>query len=310
MKIILSGGSGFIGRALQQKLSGEGHEVVVLTRKTSSLGSDPKIAGVRPQQIRFVPWDGETLGPWAAELEGSAAVVNLAGESIVGRRWTAVQKEKIVQSRIRATKVLVDAMDRVDNRPYVLVNASAVGYYGNVPEAEVTEDSAQGSDFLAHTCGRWEQEARRAEALLSIRVVLARMGIVLDQGGGALAKMLPPFLFFMGGPLGSGRQWVPWVHREDVVEILYYAIQNPRVAGPVNVTAPSPVRMQEFCKILGRTLGRPSWAPVPAPALRALLGEMADALLTGQRAKPRKIQAVGYPFRYPDLGPALRNILS
>lgn len=326
MKIILSGGSGFIGKALQQKLASYGHEVVVLTRGTAGdgpVGDGP--AGDTPSSFsakrpvpqrtvpyrtvpRFIPWDGETLGPWVGELEGSAAIVNLAGESIISKRWTPSQKERIVQSRIRAAKVLVDAMNKVDNRPCVLVNASAVGYYGNVPEGEVTEEAAQGSDFLAQTCGRWEKEARHAEAL-SVRVVLARIGIVLAKGGGALAKMLPPFLFFMGGALGSGKQWFPWIHRDDVLEILYYAIQNPRVSGPVNVTAPNPVRMGEFCQTLGRVLGRPSWAPVPAFVLRMLLGEMAEMLLTGQRAVPRKIQTVGYHFQYPHLEEALSSLL-
>jgi uncharacterized protein (TIGR01777 family) len=248
-------------------------------------------------------------GPWVEKLEGADAVINLAGESIAAKRWTAAQKELIVNSRLDATKVLVDAIGRVSAKPSVLVNASAVGYYGNVESGDVTEDHAKGTGFLADTCVRWEAEANRAKTLGG-RVVIIRIGIVLEKGGGALSKMIPPFQMFLGGPLGSGRQWFPWVHREDVIGAILFALQNPNLSGPVNAVSPNPVTMKEFCKALGRAMHRPSSAPVPAFMVKLLLGEMSEMLLTGQRAVPKKLQDAGYRFRYPELDNALAAIFT
>jgi len=192
-------------------------------------------------------------------------------------------------------------------KPKVFISSSAVGYYGNVDEGEVLESHPKGRGFLADTCERWENEARKAEAL-GIRTVLLRIGIVLEKGGGALGKMLPPFRLFAGGPIGSGKQWFPWIHRADVVDIILFAIKTEALKGPVNMTAPTPLRMKEFSAGLGDAIHRPSWAPVPAFALKTLLGEMADMLLEGQKAVPKKLIGAGYRFRYPELGRALKSI--
>lgn len=303
MKIILSGGTGFIGAALLRRFLEKGHRVVLLTRNPGSAPL-PAAGAVEP-----VLWDAKTLGPWASHLEGADAVVNLAGESVAAGRWTRERKEKIFSSRIESTKLLVSAIAQAKKRPSVLVNASAVGYYGDVPEGEVSESFPQGSGFLAELCGRWEQEARAAEEL-GVRRVSLRIGVVLEKEGGALAKMLPPFYFFMGGPLGSGRQWFPWIHRKDVLEIILFALENPKVLGALNAAAPDPVNLKDFCSALGRALHRPSWAPVPAFALRLMLGEMSEILLTGQKAVPKRLVELGYQFRHPKLDQALASIFS
>lgn len=300
MKIIVSGGTGFIGRALVQRLTSEGHKIIIFTRseQNPNLNSD-----------RMTRWDAKTMGPWAKELEGADAVIHLAGESIVAKRWSPEQKIKIKNSRIHSTRILIEAIERCSVRPRVLINASAVGYYGNVREGSVTEDAPKGKGFLADVCEVWENEARQAE-VLGVRTVYIRTGVVLEKDGGALSKMLPPFILYIGGPLGSGKQWFPWIHRDDVIEILIFIINHAAISGPVNVVAPHPVRMRKFCKTLGKALKRPSWAPVPAFVLRTLLGEMSEMLLEGQRAIPEKLLKAGYPFRYPKLDEALDAILN
>lgn len=300
MKIIIAGGTGFIGGPLVEALVTRGHETVLLTRgpkKNTSFGS------------RCLEWDGKISGLWAAEVESTDAVINLAGEPIAGKRWSAAQKEKIAGSRINATRVLVDALSKASSKPKVLINASAVGYYGNVPDGEVTEASPKGAGFLAEVCGRWEHEAMRAEAL-GVRTVILRTGVVLGKNSGALAKMLPPFRFFLGGPLGSGRQWFPWVHRDDVVQAVVFALENEGIAGPLNVTAPWPVTLRDFCATLGKVLKKPARAAVPAFVLKVLLGEMSAVLLEGQKAIPRKLLESGYAFKFPVLQDALEEILS
>jgi uncharacterized protein (TIGR01777 family) len=201
------------------------------------------------------------------------------------------------------------AMEAASARPSVLVSASGVAYYGPHEDEIVTEESPPGSDFMAQLARDWEEAARQAEPL-GARVVIPRLGMVLGEGGGALAKMVPPFRMFAGGPLGSGQQWVSWIHRDDVIGMVLWALETDAVRGPVNATAPQPVRMKEFAAALGKALGRPAWFPVPALALRALMGEMADIVLTGQRVLPTAAQRLGYPFRHPDLEPALRSILA
>lgn len=302
MNIILSGGTGFIGSALLKQLAEATHRVVLLTRNPDTA------KGVARDSVEVERWDVRSAGPWAERMNGADAVINLAGEPIA-KRWTETQKARIINSRIDATKAIIEAIASARSKPSVLVNASAVGYYGNVEHEDVTESYPKGADFLADTCARWEQEARAAEPL-GLRVVLLRIGIVLEKDGGAFKKMLLPFKWFIGGPLGSGRQWFPWVHRDDVVGAVLFALENPSLSGPVNVAAPEPVTMKQFCAALGRALQRPSWAPVPAFVLRAALGEMSEMLLGGQRVVPKKLIDSGYRFRYPRLDEALSAIIS
>ena len=302
MKVILSGGTGFIGRALCKRLLQDQHEVVLLTRNPGAVTSSLS------DKLRFRLWDAQTLGPWRESIEGADAVVNLAGEPVTAKRWTQAQKERIMASRVQATRAMVGAIAKADRKPLVLVNASAVGYYGHVMEETVTEEAAKGKGFLADVCEAWEGEARKAESF-GVRVVLLRTGVVLGEQGGVLEKIIPPFRYFVGGPAGSGKQWFPWIHLEDVTGSIVFALHDRNLRGPVNVTSPNPVRMKAFCEQLGAVMHRPAWIPVPAMVLRILYGEMADVLLGGQRAIPQKLKAAGHPFRYPDLAAALLTMI-
>lgn len=302
MKIVLAGATGFVGRALVKRLLENGHELVVLSRRVDAFKD------TLSPNLKIEPWDGCTSGAWASKLDGADAIVNLAGEGIADKRWTKQRKEALRSSRLDSTRALVSAIAAASKKPSVLVNASAVGFYGPVESGDVTESSPKGSGFLADLCAEWEEEAKKAEAS-GMRVVRLRLGVVLEKEGGALPKFLPPFRFYAGGPLGSGRQYFPWVHRGDVVGAVVYALEKPALSGPVNVTAPGVVTMGEFCSELGKAMGRPSWAPVPEFALRLLLGEVAGMLVTGQKAVPKRLEEAGYRFRHPEAGPALRHIL-
>ncbi|MCS6859827.1 MAG: TIGR01777 family oxidoreductase [Abditibacteriales bacterium] len=301
MKIVITGATGFIGTALCKALTEAEHEVIALTRHASAqqrLGD----------RVSCATWDGQSAGEWEKTLDGADAVVNLAGESIAAR-WNAAKKEKIRASRVNATRALVQAMSKAHWRPKVLVNGSAVGYYGPRGDEELTEESSPGNDFLAEVCQAWEAAAVEAEPL-GVRVVRLRIGVVLGEGGGALSKMLPPFKMGVGGPTGSGQQWMSWVHRDDVVGLIQFALERDDVQGALNATAPNPVRNREFAQTLGKVLHRPAFLPTPALAMRLLFGEMADALLlTGQRVLPAAAQRLGYQFRYPDLMSALQAVL-
>jgi len=310
MKIVIAGGTGFLGRPLAAALADDGHDIVVLTRDSTRA---PQAEHARPPaaRTRAVAWNpnGE-LGPWAAEIDGAGAVVNLAGEPIAGARWTAAQKARILESRVQATRSLAAAIQTAAAPPPVFVSGSAVGYYGPLGDAEATESTRVGSDFLAHVCERWKQEAMCA-ASDRTRVVCLRTGIVLEKDGGALPQMLPPFRFGAGGPVGSGRQYWPWIHRDDWIALVRWAIATPAVAGALNATAPHPVSNREFAYALGRAMHRPAFMPAPGFALRLLLGEMADALLlSGQNAVPAKATREGFQFRYPDLDDALGAIFA
>jgi uncharacterized protein len=307
MKIIVAGGTGFIGTELVRKLLEAKHNVVLLSRKSSHV-----FPGLRRYQdglLSIELWDGETGGKWQDAIDGADAVINLTGESIAGKRWTASQKTKLLDSRINSTRIIVDAIADAKRKPNVLINASAVGYYGGVDTGDVSETSPAGKGFLADLCRQWEDEAKKVEAL-GVRLVLLRTGIVLEKDGGALKKMLLPFRLFAGGPIGSGRQWMPWIHLEDEIRIILFALEKQSLSGSVNVTAPTPVTMKDFAGILGRTIHRPSWAPVPAFVLTMALGEMAGMLLTGQKAVPQKLLDHGFKFRYTKLDGALSAIFS
>ena len=294
MRIVVAGGAGFLGTALVGRLRRDGHEVTILTRQPRG-----------PQEIAWDPYGSSAS--WVHALEEIDAVINLAGAPIA-RRWTAAHKREIWNSRVRSTRTLVAAMRSVRRMPATLLNASAVGIYGARDDEPLTEESAPGSGFLPSLGREWEKEALAAAP--HARVVLLRTGIALDTDGGALPHMALPFRFFAGGPFGSGRQYLSWIHRDDWVAMVSWALLTDGISGPLNVTAPNPVTNLEFARALGRVLRRPALMPAPAFALRAVLGEMADALVTGQRVLPAKAHAFGFEFSYPLLEAALRAVLT
>ena len=291
MRIVVTGGTGFLGSALVARLRQE-HEVVVLTR--------------HPHATIDIPWSPDRVGgAWMHAVQRADAVINLAGAPISGGRWTAVKKAAVRSSRVEATRAIVDAILDASNPP-MLLNGSAIGVYGPRGDEPVTEATPPGDDFMASVCRDWESEAMRATP--ATRVVLLRTGLVLERGGGALPQTALPFRFFVGGRLGSGRQYWSWIHRHDWIEMVRWVLQGD-VSGPINVTAPHPVTNAEFARTLGRTLHRPAIVPAPAFALRLVLGEMADGMiLSGQRVIPEKAQALGFAFRYPRLDAALAAI--
>ncbi len=302
MRIIIAGGSGFIGTELIQRLLDSEHEIVLLSRNPNA---------VRLKQndlLRILPWDGQTIGEWSEFIDGADAVINLSGENIAARRWSQKQKARLVNSRIEPTRAIIQSINKAEKKPRVLINASAVGYYGNYGSGEITESQTHGDGFLANLCLQWEREAMEADKL-GLRVVLIRIGIVLEPSGGALKKMLLPFKLYAGGPLGSGKQWFPWIHREDVLNVILFALENDSLLGAVNVTSPSPVTMKEFACSLGKVMGKPSWISVPSVILKIGLGEMSEMLLGGRRIIPKKLLDNSFVFQYPDLDNALDGLM-
>ena len=308
MKVVIAGGSGFLGNALAWSWAEESHDVQVLTRSLPDAEAQHE-SGTGKPGITRVGWapDGRP-GALPRTLEGAAVVVNLAGESIAGARWSAARKQALRDSRIQGTRTLISALRQTANTPPpAFISASGVGYYGDRGTEALTEDSGPGDDFLAHLCVEWEAEAGRAAAA-GARVVVLRTGIVLEKSGGALPQMMRPFRFFAGGPIGTGRQYMPWIHRLDWIEMVRWIVETPAVSGPLNVTAPHPVTNAEFSRALGRAMHRPALLPAPRPALRIAIGEMADAILASQRALPGVPLAHGYHFRYPEIDIAFRGI--
>ncbi len=310
MKVLVTGSTGLVGTAVVNTLAHGGHTVCRLVRPQSVVGGRSPFAKAPGEKEGFdVAWNPAT-GELGGAGVGADAVVNLAGASIAGGRWTTERKELLRTSRIDTTRALVGALAKMNVRPHVLVSASAIGIYGDRGDEVLTEESKPGTDFLAGLAQEWEAEALKAEAL-GIRVVLARFGIILARHGGALAKMLLPFKLGVGGRLGSGNQWMSWVTLDDVVGILRFAIENGSVRGAVNVIAPQAVQNAEFTKVLAKTLHRPALFPAPAFALRLALGEMADALLlSSQRVVPQRLQQLGYSFLHSDLPSALKAALA
>jgi len=303
MKILMTGSRGFVGTAFCRDLQRAGHTVCRLVRP----GTPAEKAGRdRGFDVNWNPATGEIGGA----AVGADAVVNLAGASIAGGRWTAARKQLLLASRVDTTRALVQALSRMVARPRVLVSASGIGYYGSCGDRVLTEESPLGHDFLSRLGQEWEGEAAKAE-VLGIRVVRARFGVILAKNGGALPRMARPFRWGLGGRIGSGDQWISWVTLPDVVGILRFALENGAVRGPLNVVSPQPVRNAEFTKVLARTLRRPALFPAPAFALRLLLGEMADELLlASQRALPAQLEKLGYRFLQPELRPGLAAVLS
>jgi hypothetical protein len=298
MKIAMTGASGFVGGALVRRLVAEGNDVIRLVRRRAE----------RPDEVEWHlrPNDVELC----RRLEGVDGVVNLAGSNLAGGRWTAVRKDEIRRSRIEGTRALVAVMKRLGNPQPAFVSASAVGYYGNRAEEELTEESGPGGGFLAEVCQAWEQEAEAA-ASAGIRCVLLRLGMVLGKGGGVLARLVPVYRAGFGGPLGRGRQWVSWVTLDDAAGAAVHALREPGLAGPVNAVAPTPVRNEELSGALARALDRRTFLSTPAFVLRAAFGEMADEmLLASARVRPQRLLETGFRFMHPELGAALRDALA
>ena len=294
MRIVVAGGTGFLGSALVDALRRHGDHVIVLTRQ-------PR----RPDDLQWSTNNGGNL--WKRALDEADAVINLAGEGIADRRWTSARKNAILESRISATRTIVSAIREARPSPGVLINASAIGIYGPHGDEPLTEDAAPGSDFLASVCTAWEREALVASA--TTRVVLLRSGLVLAKEGGALPRIALPFRLFVGGPVGSGRQYMSWIHRDDWVSLVRWALSEHAVSGPLNLTAPEPVTNAELARELGGALHRPSIVPAPGFALRIVLGEMAEALLlSGQRVRPHKALVGGFAFQYATIESSLQAI--
>jgi uncharacterized protein (TIGR01777 family) len=299
MRIAITGGTGFVGDALTEAFLQNGDEVFILTRKIPLNKKDG---------VNYIPWLVKESSPETA-LENIDAFINLAGESLNSGRWTEARKERIYNSRVHSTREVLRILKNVQNKPSVLINASAIGFYGiSRNETFTEENNKHGKDFLAETVWSWEEEAKEAESL-GIRTVLARFGVILGNSGGALPKMVMPYQLFAGGTVGSGEQWLSWIHIKDVVDLLLFAIHNPTIEGPLNVVAPNPAKMREFGKSIGQVLSKPHWLPAPSFALKLLLGEMSILVLEGQKVLPEKAEKNGYTFSYSFVDEALSNIL-
>ena len=295
MNVTITGASGFIGQRLLARLLRDGHTLHVIGRSRPG----------GPAEVRFSSWDAGVVAVPVEAIEGGDAIVHLAGEP-VGQRWNDDVKKRICDSRVLGTRAIVEAVSKLQQRPQTLVCASAIGYYGDRADEILDEQSGIGQGFLSEVCAQWEAEARAA-GNLGLRVVLTRTGIVLGREGGALKQMLPPFRLGVGGPTGSGKQWMSWIHLDDLIEAIVFSLGNANVFGPVNATAPNPVRNEEFTKALGTALGRPAIVHTPLFALKVMLGEAAEVVLASQRVVPKALQRAGFQFLYSDIRDALTN---
>jgi hypothetical protein len=307
MRIIITGGTGLIGTPLSKRLAAAGHEVIVLSRNPASK--------TLPDGVRAEKWDGKTAVSWGHLADGADAIINLAGENIAGSgptplpsRWTKERKERILNSRLDAGKAVLDAVVQAENKPKLVIQSSGIDYYGNVPEGIVTEDSPPGSDsFLAKVTVPWENSTAAVEQE-GVRHVIVRTGVVLAEEG-SLESMVLPFKFFAGGPVGNGKQWVAWIHIEDVVRGIQFLLENEEMSGSYNLCAPEPVPYKEFSTAIGKVMGRPSFVPAPAFALKLVLGEAADLVLNGRRAVPKRLLDAGFTFTFSEAKAALRDLL-
>ncbi|MEO1095547.1 MAG: TIGR01777 family oxidoreductase [Cyanobacteria bacterium J06638_28] len=307
MKVAITGGTGFVGSHLVQRLHQEGHEILVLTRDPDRARRVfPASAFPKVTTVAYTPL---ASGDWQAAIAGCDGVVNLAGAPI-SERWTPAHKQAILDSRKIGTEKLVEAIAQAEQKPSVLVSASAVGFYGTSDTAVFDETSSPAKDdFLAQVCQAWEAAAHQVDAVEGVRLVIPRIGIVLGNGG-ALGKMLTPFQLFAGGPIGSGRQWFSWIHIDDLVSIFVKALTDGTMQGVYNATAPQPVRMSETCEALGRALNRPSWLPVPDFVIEALLGDGAIVVLEGQQVLPKHLQSAGFSFQYATVDAAMKTVVA
>jgi uncharacterized protein len=307
MRVFVTGGTGLVGTRLIRWLRQRQEEVIVLTRR-------PEVARQKLESACvLVEGDPMQRGEWQRAVEPCDAVVHLAGENIFGRRWDAAFKELLRESRVKSTQHVVEALARTPKNasgtPKTLVSASAIGYYGPHGDEELTEDSPPGNDVLARVCNDWEKAAQCVQAA-DVRLAILRIGIVFAKEGGALAQMLTPFKLFAGGPVGSGKQYMSWIHIDDLAGLFLLALDHPQAAGPINATAPNPVANREFARALGRVLHRPSFLRTPRFMLRAMVGEAADVITTGQRVLPRRARELGYTFKFPEIDGALRDLLT
>jgi hypothetical protein len=301
MRVIITGGTGLIGRALTRGLSTQGHEIVLLSRR-------PEKAVDLPPGTRAERWDGRTRAGWGALANGADAIVNLAGENLAAGRWTPEQKTRIRESRIHAGQAVVEAVEEAAEKPRLVIQASGLGYYGCRGEETITEETAPGDDFLAQVAVEWEASTAAVESS-GVRRAVIRTAPVLSMEDGAFPRMIRPFRFFVGGPLGNGQQWFPWIHIADEVGAIRFLIKNSAAKGPFNLTSPNPLRNADFARTLGRAMGRPASFPTPAFVLKLLFGEMASVLLGGQRAVPQGLLDLGFSFRFPDGESAMRDLL-
>lgn len=301
MRILITGGTGLIGKAFIGEALKYKHELIVLTRTPERNSSSEK--------VKFVGWDGKTDQGWRHILDETDAVVNLAGANIGEKLWTSARKAVIRDSRVEAGEAIVQAFRSRTRRPKVLIQSSAVGYYGDTGEKNVDEFTPAAKDFLGRLCVDWENSTREVEEF-GVRRSIIRTGLVLSRNGGALGKLLLPYKAFAGGPLGDGKQWWPWIHLQDQVQAMLFLIENDKAQGVFNLTAPQPARMAELGKVLAKVLKRPYWLPVPEFALKIVLGEMSKIVLEGQRAYPKRLIELGYSFSFTDLQPALESLFT
>ncbi len=301
MKIIIAGGTGFIGKHLAKYLLGQGHSLIVLSRNPQSQHYPPN------ESYRELFWDGHEPEPWSTGCAGADVVINLSGASIADRRWSPKRKQELIDSRVDTTKALLQAITRWKNTPQTFITASGIGFYGDTGSKNVDEQTPAGTGFLGDLSQKWEQAAQEGESL-GMRVVQIRFGMVLGLNGGALPKMKLPFQWFVGGPILPGTQYVSWIHIEDLVKMIHWCMNETSLHGPINGVSPSPVTMKEFCAVLGRTMNRPSLFPVPGFVLKVALGELSDMLTTGQRVIPQRAIESGFTFSYPELSQALDNV--
>jgi uncharacterized protein (TIGR01777 family) len=300
MKILITGGTGFVGTQLTSRLIQDGHEVTILSRSA-------KRPGEVPRGISYLLGDPTQKGPWQEAIKNHDAVINLAGASIFAK-WTEQHKKAIRESRVSTTRNIVEGIPEHPKKQFTLLSTSAVGYYGFCGDEELTEESPPGDDFLARIASEWEGEALKAKER-GARVVITRFGIVMGEKGGALSQMIPLFKKYIGGPIGSGKQWFSWVHIKDLSEAFAFLMKHPEISGPVNVCAPNPVRNKDLAKALGKVLHRPSFIPAPGFMVKLVLGEFGSVILKGQRVIPRRLLDSGFAFQYPDIDRALQGIV-
>ncbi|HNT24878.1 MAG TPA: TIGR01777 family oxidoreductase [Anaerolineales bacterium] len=300
MKIIITGGTGLIGRALAKNLAQDGHQAILLSRRHG------QTAGLTPG-MQVEHWDGRSAQGWGALADGADAIVNLAGENISAGRWTAQRKQAILESRVNAGAAVVEAIRQAARKPGVLIQSSAVGYYGSSETQVFTEDAPAAGDFLGRVCQAWEASTQAVEAL-GVRRAIARTSVVLDAHAGALPRMLLPFKLFAGGPLGSGQQWLSWAHITDQVRALRFLIETPQAEGAFNISA-APLTNRQFAQVLGKITHRPSFVPAPAFAIRLAFGEMSSVVLEGQRVSSKRLADLGFQYRFPEAEAALADLL-